>query len=55
MHVVDLDQKKIVLSKNITDLADEPEGICLDDGFAYVVFHTAGEPRQSKLWRFSLK
>ena len=55
VHVVDLDQKKIVLSKNITDLADEPEGICLADGFAYVVFHTAGEPRQSKLWRFSLK
>ena len=55
VHVVDLDQKKIVLSKNVTDLDDEPEGICLADGYAYVVFHTAGEPRHGKLWRFSLK
>ena len=55
IHVVDLDQKRIVLSKNVTDLVDEPEGICLKDGYAYVVFHTTGSPRHSKLWRFSLQ
>ena len=55
VHVVDLDEKRIVLSKNITDLVDEPEGICLADGYAYVVFHTARESRHSKLWRFSLQ
>jgi hypothetical protein len=52
--VVDLDAKKIVLSKNVTDLVDEPEGICLKDGYTYVIFHTPLEPRHSKLWRFSL-
>ena len=55
LHVVDLAQKRIVLSRNLTDLADEPEGICLKDGYAYVVFHTSREPRHSKLWRFSLQ
>ena len=55
VHVVDLDSKKIVLSKNVTDLVDEPEGICLKDGYVYVVFHTPREPRHSKLWRLSLQ
>ena len=54
VHVVDLDEKRIVLSRNITDLVDEPEGICLKDGFAWVVFNTADGPRHSRLWRFSL-
>ena len=49
------EQKRIVLSRNLTDLADEPEGICLKDGYAYVVFHTSREPRHAKLWRFSLQ
>jgi len=51
---VDLDEKRIALSKNITDLVDEPEGICLKDGYAWVVFNTADGPRHSRLWRFSL-
>ena len=55
VHVVDLDEKRIVLSRNITDLVDEPEGICLKDGFAWVVFNTADGPRHSRLWRFSLE
>jgi len=54
LHVVDLEAKRIILSKNITDLKDEPEGICLTPDYAYVVFHTAKEPRHSKLWRFTL-
>ena len=54
-HVVDLEKKRIALSKNLNALGDEPEGICLADDFAYVVFHTPGEPRHSKLWRFSLR
>ncbi len=54
VHVVDLDEKRIVLSRNITDLVDEPEGICLKDGFAWVVFNTTDGPRHSRLWRFSL-
>lgn len=54
VHVVDLDEKRIALSKNITDLVDEPEGICLKDGYAWVVFNTADGPRHSRLWRFSL-
>ena len=54
LHVVDLDQKKIALSRNITDLVDEPEGICLKDGYAYVVFNTSDGPRHSRLWRFRL-
>ena len=49
------DEAGIVLSRNLTDLADEPEGICLKDGYAYVVFHTSREPRHAKLWRFSLQ
>ncbi|MBR5018320.1 MAG: phosphatase PAP2 family protein [Bacteroidales bacterium] len=55
LHLVDLEQKRIVVSRNVTDLVDEPEGICLADGYAYVVFHTSREPRHSKLWRFSLE
>jgi hypothetical protein len=55
LHVVDLKEKRIVLSRDLYDLKDEPEGICLTDDYAYVVFHTAGEPRHSKLWRFTLK
>ena len=55
IHVVDLEQDRIVLSKNVTDLFDEPEGICLKDGYAWVVSHTAKEPRHSVLWRFSLQ
>ena len=55
LHLVDLQDKKIVLSRNLNDLKDEPEGICLTDDYAYVVFHTSSEPRHSKLWRFSLK
>ncbi len=55
VHVVDLDEKRIVLSKNITDLVDEPEGICLKDGYAWVVFNTGDGPRHSRLWRFSLE
>ncbi len=55
LHVVNLDAKRILFSKNITDLKDEPEGIALTPDYAYVVFHTSGEPRHSKLWRFSLK
>ena len=55
LHVVDLEKKQIVFTKNLHDLLDEPEGICLTPDYAYVVFHTSGEPRHSKLWRFSLK
>ena len=55
LHVVDLDAKRILFSKNITDLKDEPEGIALTPDYAYVVFHTSGEPRHSKLWRFSMQ
>ena len=54
LHVVDLEKKQIVFTKNLHDLLDEPEGICLTPDYAYVVFHTSGEPRHSKLWRFSL-
>ena len=55
IHVVDLEKKKIILSKEVTDLVDEPEGICLTKDHAYVVFHTSREPRHSKLWRFTLR
>ena len=55
LHVVDLETKRILFSKNLHDLKDEPEGICLTPDYAYVVFHTAREPRHSKLWRFTLK
>ena len=55
VHVVDLDQKQIVLSKNVTDLDDEPEGICLKDDYAWVVFNTGDGLRHSRLWRFSLE
>ena len=56
IHVVDLEKKKIILSKDITEtVVDEPEGICLTPDHAYVVFHTSREPRHSKLWRFSLR
>ena len=55
LHVVDLEEKKIVLTKNLNELKDEPEGIDLKGRWAYVVFHTSREPRHSKLWRFRLK
>ena len=55
LHVVDLEQKRILESRDITSLVDEPEGICLTDDHAYVVFHTSREPRHSKLWRFTLR
>ena len=55
LHVVDLVEKRIVLTKNLNELVDEPEGIDLRGRWAYVVFHTAREPRHSKLWRFRLK
>ena len=55
LHVVDLEEDRIVLTKNLNELVDEPEGIDIRGRWAYVVFHTAREPRHSKLWRFRLK
>ena len=55
LHVVDLEEDRIVLTKNLNELVDEPEGIDLRGHWAYVVFHTAREPRHSKLWRFRLR
>ena len=55
LHVVDLEEKRIVLTKNLNDLKDEPEGIDLHGRWAYVVLHTSREPRHSKLWRFRLQ
>ena len=55
LHVVDLEEDRIVLTKNLNELVDEPEGIDLRGRWAYVVFHTAREPRHSKLWRFRLR
>ena len=55
LHLVDLQDKRIVLSRNLNDLKDEPEGICLTSDYAWVVFNTSDGPRHSRLWRFSLK
>ena len=55
LHVVDLEKKRILESKDITAVVDEPEGICLTPDYAYVIFNTSREPRHSKLWRFSLR
>ena len=55
LHVVDLQEKQIVLSKRITDLVDEPEGIDIHGKWVYVLFNTPREPRHSKLWRFNLR
>lgn len=55
LHVVDLKKKQIVKTKNLNDLVDEPEGIDIHGKWVYVVFHTSGEPRHSKLYRFNLK
>ena len=52
---MDLEQKRILESKDITAVVDEPEGICLTPDYVYVVFHTSREPRHSKLWRFTLR
>jgi len=55
LHIVDLKKKTIVKTKNLNDLIDEPEGIAIQGKWAYVVFHTSGQPRHSKLYRFNLK
>ena len=55
LHVVDLKKKQIIKTKNLNDLVDEPEGIDIHGKWVYVVFHTSGKPRHSKLYRFNLK
>ena len=55
LHIVNLKTKQIVRTENINALVDEPEGIDIHGNWVYVVFHTSGKPRHSKLWRFSLK
>lgn len=54
LHIVNLKTKRIEHTKNLNDLVDEPEGICIRGRWIYVVFHTSGQPRHSKLWRFKL-
>ncbi len=54
LHIVNLKTKRIERTKNLNDLVDEPEGICIRGRWIYVVFHTSGQPRHSKLWRFKL-
>ena len=54
LHIVNLKTKRIERTKNLNDLVDEPEGICIRGRWIYVVFHTSGQPRHSKLWRFRL-
>jgi transposase len=48
-------KKAIVKTKNLNELIDEPEGIDIHGKWVYVVFHTSGQPRHSKLYRFNLK
>lgn len=55
LHIVNLKTKQIERTENINALVDEPEGIDIHGKWVYVVFHTSGKPRHSKLWRFSLK
>lgn len=54
LHIVNLKTKRIERTKNLNDLVDEPEGIDIHGKWIYVVFHTSGQPRHSKLWRFKL-
>lgn len=54
LHIVNLKTKRIERTKNLNDLVDEPEGIDIHGKWIYVVFHTSGQPRHSKLWRFRL-
>ena len=55
VHIVDLQEKKIAVSRNITDLALEPEGIDIHGKWVYVVFNTSRQPRHSVLYRFRIK
>ncbi|MBR1926716.1 MAG: hypothetical protein IJ840_03045 [Bacteroidales bacterium] len=55
LHIVDLQEKEIIVSKNITELVNEPEGIDIHGKWVYVVLHTPRQPRHSVLHRFSLK
>ena len=55
LHIVDMKKKAIVKTKNLNELIDEPEGIDIHGKWVYVVFHTSGQPRHSKLYRFNLK
>ena len=54
LHIVNLKTKRIERTKNLNDLVDEPEGIDINGKWIYVVFHTSGQPRHSKRWRFRL-
>lgn len=55
LHIVDLEKKEIIVSKNITELVNEPEGIDIHGKWVYLVLHTPKQPRHSVLHRFSLK
>ena len=55
LHVVDLEEKKIALTKDLKELVDEPEGVDYQGKWLYVLFNTTSQPRHSKLWRFSLR
>lgn len=55
LHVVDLNEKRIIVTKNLNDLKDEPEGIDIKGRWAYVVFNTSRGARHSPLWRFRIK
>ena len=55
LHVVDLQDKKIVRTVDLKELVDEPEGVDRQGDWLYVVFNTTSQPRHSKLWRFSLR
>ena len=55
LHIVDLQDKKIIVSKNITPLVNEPEGIDIHGKWVYLVLHTPKESRHSVLYRFNLK
>lgn len=55
IHVADLKKKEIFKSEEVTDLGLEPEGLCRQGDWLYVIFHKKKEPRHSTLYRFSLK
>lgn len=55
IHIVDLDTKRIIATKNVNDLEVEPEGCDIKGKWLYVAFHTPKKPRHSKIYRFKIK
>lgn len=54
LHAFDLLTGKSVLTRDLSDIGLEPEGLAVKGSWLYMIFHVKKQPRHSVLCRFSL-